>query len=140
MNSYANTVELYSSALSEQRRLMIFTLFASLCIGGFIGLQLDQYLDIMCVERGTCYGMDEGFVFNASLIHPMVIKLFLSSIILIAASAAIKSLVPFSSLKSVGIISENDIDQIKQLYTVLLFTGSIFLLLSLPLMFYSLLV
>ena len=140
MITYENTLSNYSSATSDQSKLMIFSLFASLCIGSFIGHQFEQFLDVMCAMRGTCYGNDHGFIYNSSLIHPIAIKLFLSSLVLILASATIKLSMPFSALKAAGIISEKDVLQIGKLYTVLIFTGITFLTFSLALISASLLV
>lgn len=139
MSSYESTIGMYSSAVSEQPRIAMFTIFLSVCIGSFVGLQILQYVDIMCAVRGTCYG-NEGFVHSASLMHPLAISLFFSSIVLIVASWAVKSLAPFSSLIEVGLISESTVNQIKHTETVLLFLGGVFLLFSLSAMFLSMLV
>lgn len=137
MNTYENRISTYSSAVSEQRKLMLYTVFASLCIGGFIGHQLQQFLEIMCAVRGTCYGNEEGFIYQTSLIHPIAIKLFTASIVLMSASVLMKLLMPVSALKIAGIMSSKDLLEVEKLYTVLFFTGSIFLIISLPLMFFS---
>ncbi|MBV1873001.1 MAG: hypothetical protein KUG83_10685 [Gammaproteobacteria bacterium] len=139
MSSYESTIGMYSSAVSEQSRIAIFTVFFSMCIGSFVGLQILQYVDIMCAVRGTCYG-NEGFAHNASLMHPLAISLFFSSVVLIATAWAVKSLAPFRSLIEVSLISESTVNQIKQAETVLLFVGGVFLLFSLSAMFLSMLV
>lgn len=137
MNTQTDSMIGFSGAISEQRMLMVFLIFASLCIGSFIGLQLDQYLDIACVVRGTCYG-EEGIIYSASLIHPMVFKLLFSSLVLMAIALSLKVLTPFEMLKSTGIFSELNIAHIKKLASVLFASGGFFLLLSLPLMVYTL--
>ncbi len=137
MNTQTDSMVGFSAAIAEQRALMVFSIFASLCIGSFIGLQLDQYLDIACVVRGTCYG-DEGMIYSASLIHPMVFKLLFSSLVLMAMALSIKAFTPFEMLRSTGLFSELNIAHIKKSASVLFASGGLFLLLSLPLMVYTL--
>jgi len=137
MNTQTDSMVGFSAAIAEQRALMVFLIFVSICIGSFIGLQLDQYLDIACVVRGTCYG-DEGMIYSASLIHPMVFKLLFSSLVLMAMALSIKAFTPFEMLRSTGLFSELNIAHIKKLASILFASGGLFLLLSLPLMVYSL--
>lgn len=137
MNTQTNSMVGFSAAIAEQRALMVFLVFAALCIGSFIGLQLDQYLDIACVVRGTCYG-DEGLIYSASLIHPMVFKLLFSSLVLMVMTLLLKVFTPFEMLQSTGLFSELNISHIKKSASILFALGGFFLLLSLPLMVYSL--
>jgi len=104
--------------------------------GGLIGLQLDYFLEIKCAVRGTCYG-DDSFAYNASLVHPLVIKLFLSSIALMGVSLLLKSGLLFNSLKTAGVMSESDGVHVKKMASALLNLGGIFLLLSIPLIVMS---
>ena len=136
MNSISNPFVEYSGVLSDKLTLTLAVLFSALCMGGLIGLQLDHFLEIKCAVRGTCYGND-SFAYNASLIHPMVIKLFLSSIALMGVSLLLKSGLLFSSLKTAGVMSEADVVHVKKIASVLLSLGGVFLLLSIPLIVIS---
>ncbi|MBL4607098.1 MAG: hypothetical protein JKY01_04640 [Pseudomonadales bacterium] len=137
MNTQINSLTNFSTAINQQQALAATLLFSSLCIGSFIGLQLDQYLDIACVVRGTCYG-DDGIILSASLIHPMVFKMFFSSVVMIILALLLKVFTPFESLKQAGIISVSSATNIKKVGTGLIVAGAVFLLLSMPLMVYSL--
>jgi hypothetical protein len=136
MNTQTDSMMGFSAAINEQRPLTAILVFSSLCIGSFIGLQLDQYLNFACLVRGTCYG-DEGFIYSASLIHPMVFKLLFSSLVMMALALSLKIFTPFEALKSTGFVSEQNTTDIKKLGTILFALGGFFLLLSLPLMVYS---
>ena len=136
MTTQTGTLTVFSEAMAEQRSIMVFLIFSSLCIGSFIGLQLDQYIDIACAVRGTCYG-DEGLIHSASLVHPMIFKLLFSSMVVMIFALLLKTATPFEKLKSTGFYSENNVTQLKNLGTVLFILGGIFLMLCLPLMVYS---
>ena len=136
MNTISNPFVEYSGVLSGKLTLTLAVLFSALCMGGLIGLQLDHFLEIKCAVRGTCYG-DDSFAYNASLIHPLVIKLFLSSIALMGVSLLLKSGLLFDSLKTAGVMSEADVVHVKKMASALLNLGGIFLLLSIPLIVMS---
>ena len=136
MNSISNPIVEYSNVLSGKLTLTMTVLFLALCVGGLIGLQLDHFLEIKCAVRGTCYG-DTGFAYNVSLIHPLVLKLFLSSAALMAVSLLLKSGLLFDSLKIAGVMSEEDGVHVKKMASALLSLGGIFLLLSIPLIVIS---
>lgn len=137
MNTYNNSLSAYSTAIAQHKPLGIMTVVASLSIGGYIGLQLDQFLNIACAVRGTCYG-EEGFIYSASLIHPMVFKLFFSALAMMTFSILIAKALPFDSMKTADLLDETGALNIKRLGSALFLIGGVFLLLSMPLMIYSL--
>lgn len=130
-------VSLYSEALNEQMTLGILIVVSSLAIGSFIGLQLSDYLSIVCALRGTCYGEESGFVYYASLIHPLLIKLGFSAALLVLFSLLLKMFIPFQALKTIGLMADKTETQFRLLTSATLLLGLGALLLLLPLMYLS---
>ena len=133
MNKFKESVSISFNTTSSPTGLGMAVIFCSVCIGSLIGIQLDQYLEIACVVRGSCYG-NEGLIFTVSLIHPLVMKLFFSAIILALLSLPLVFSVPFEKLRSIEILSYSALHQIKALGSALLLTAFILLLASLPIM------
>lgn len=132
-----HSLSLYSEAMSQQRIVGVLMLVLSLAIGSFIGLQLSEYLAIMCAVRGTCYGEESGFVYYASLVHPLLIKLSFSAVFLMLLSRALKRFTPFQALESIGLIADKAKIQIQLLANMVLLFGATSLVFLLPLMYIS---
>ncbi|HEX4974578.1 MAG TPA: hypothetical protein VFV48_01715 [Pseudomonadales bacterium] len=130
-------VRLYSEAINDQLTMGVLIFVSSLSIGSFLGLQLSNYIEIMCATRGTCYGEESGFVYYASLIHPLLIKLCFSAVLLMLFSHFLKTLVPFHMLKAVGLIADKTEKQFRLLTRVTLLFGLCALVFLLPLVYLS---
>lgn len=133
MAEIKESISILSNATSSHTGLGAAVIFCSVCIGSLIGIQLDLYLEIACVVRGSCYG-NEGLIFTLSLIHPLVMKLFFSALILALLSLPLVFAIPFEKLRSIGILSYSALYQIKVLGSALILTSFILLFLSLPIM------
>lgn len=121
--------------VSQHIALCATVFFSSACLGSFIGLQLDLYLDVACAVRGSCYG-NEGIIFYTSLVHPLVLKLFFSSAVLMLLSTFLILSKPFKDMQLAGLFSENAVHQIKNLGVILLMVGGGLLALSVLFMAY----
>ncbi|PCJ16986.1 MAG: hypothetical protein COB04_09660 [Gammaproteobacteria bacterium] len=125
----------YSNAVSSNTALGAAVIFCAFSLGSFLGLQLNLYLEVACAARGACYGND-GMIFTLSLIHPLVINLFFSSIMLAALSIPLIISIPFSQLRSAHLIDYTKLYEIKVLGAILLLNAALLLLLSFPLMIF----
>ncbi len=74
-------------------------------IATFIGLQLQQYLQVACIVRGECYGRDD-WLYLVSLISVPVTTLMMASGLLLVFSLLAPFLFPLRFLQAQELFTE----------------------------------
>ena len=126
MNTYQYDTAIHGESLNSN--FAVILAFTSLCIGSFIGLQLQSYIDVMCVMRGECYGRMD-WIHVVSLIHPVVLCLFFSAAVLMIFSVSSARIFPLNSIQSVGFMHNTSAQALKKT-SLLMLSASIALIIT----------
>ena len=127
MNTYQYDEMMLSQSFNTNFAMML--VFTSLSIGSLIGLQLQSYIEVMCVLRGECYGQ-AAWIHVASLIHPLNTCLFFSAVILMIFSVSSVRIFPLSSVQSAGLMLKTSAQTLKRTAALMLSTSAIFIVLT----------
>lgn len=130
MNTYQYENDAAIHGESFNSNFAVILAFTSLCIGSFIGLQLQSYIDVMCVMRGECYGRMD-WIHVVSLIHPVILCLFFSAAVLMIFSISSPRVLPLNSIQSVGFMRTTSAQTLKKTSLLMLSVSIAFIILSL---------
>ena len=127
MNTYQYDQMILSQSFNTNFAIVL--VFTSLSIGSLIGLQLQSYIEVMCVLRGECYGQ-AAWIHVASLIHPLNTCLFFSAITLMIFSVSSVRIFPLDSVQSAGLMLKTSIQTLRNTASLLLSTSAVLIFIT----------